>query len=78
MSEATYLIELYYENTGLTYKGLVGERVIDKIKKRLFVEFNLLMGYNELAGKEETANYRRLYYHPSEKMKVKYTKINGD
>jgi hypothetical protein len=73
MSNRTFLLELFYENTGLKYKGLVNEKVIDKIKKRLFVEFNLLMGYNEEGGK-----HKRLYYHPSEKMTVNFTEVNGE
>ena len=80
MSEKTYLLELFYKNTGLDYKGIVGESVIDKIKKKQFVEFNLLLGYdssNFLNG-EETAHYKRLYYHPSESMKVNFTEISGE
>lgn len=76
MSESTYLLELTYKDTGVNVSGLVGDYVIDKIKKKLFVEFNLLIDYNELEG-EEIATYRRYYYSPVANMKVKYTKING-
>lgn len=75
MSERTYMIELLYKNTGLEYKGVVGHSVIDKIKKRQFVEFNLLLGYDNFMDGEETANYKRLYYHPSERMTVKFVEI---
>jgi hypothetical protein len=79
MSEKTFLLELFYKNTGLTYKGLVSERVINKIKKRLFVEFNLLIKYNEKDDNgEDTATYKRLYYHPSESMEVSFTEVNGE
>ena len=77
MSEKTYLLELTYENTGLNYKGLVSQRVIDKIKRKQFIEFNLLLGYNEIDG-EETANYRRLYYSPADKIQVNFTEVNGE
>jgi hypothetical protein len=79
MSEKTFLLELFYKNTGVTYKGLVSESVINKIKKRLFVEFNLLIEYNQKDGcGEDTATYKRLYYHPSENMKVNFTEVNGE
>ena len=77
MSEKTYLLELTYENTGLNYKGLVSQRVIDKIRKKQFVEFNLLLGYDEV-DEEDVATYARLYYHPSEKMMVNFTELSGE
>lgn len=76
MSEKTYLLELTYKNTGLNYKGLVSQRVVDKINKKQFVEFNLLLGYNEI-DKEETANYIRLYYSPVDNVQVNFTEVSG-
>lgn len=74
MSENTYLLELYYENTGVNYKGLVNQRVIDKIKKNQFVEFNLLISYNE-NNEEDTATYVRAYYSPVDKIQVNFIKM---
>lgn len=80
MSEKNYMLEILYKDTGLEYKGLVNKSVIDKIKKRQFVEFNLLLGYDtsKFLDGEETAYYKRLYYSPVDEINVNFTEIPSE
>jgi len=80
MSEKTYMLEILYKNTGLEHKGIVDKSVIDKIKKRQFVEFNLFLGYDDskfMYG-ETTANYIRLYYSPVDEINVNFKEIPSE
>ena len=74
MSEKTSRLKIFNQDKGWKCNGFVGESVIEKIRKKEFVEFNLLVKYID----NETSEYMRYYYSPVQNSIVEFEEVTDE
>lgn len=78
MSDKTYRLKIFNQDEGWKCNGFVGQSVVDKINKKEFVEFNLLVKYSSENGEEDTSHYIRHHYSPNQNSIVEIEEVTAE